>query len=140
MKNKCFFVLLLALLALTGCSNKVALSGKVVYSDDGSPLTTGTVSLETDTFFARGNLKEDGTFIVGSLKEKDGLPPGRYRVAVSGATKVLGYFESTPMLEPLIDPKYSDSRTSGLTIDIQQSTRDFVIEVDRYVTPARGRR
>jgi len=37
------FFLSMILLALTGCGDKVALSGKVTYSDDGSPLPIGTV-------------------------------------------------------------------------------------------------
>ena len=127
------FIVLLPLLILTGCSNHVALKGKVVYSDDKSPVPVGMVFLETDTYGARGELKPDGTFIVGALKAKDGLPPGKYRVYISGAEAVSGYTPSgDEIFAPLITKKFTDPDTSGITIDVTRSTKEFVIVVDRF--------
>jgi len=132
-KNGILFVLLLILVVLAGCSGKVKLKGKVTYSDDGSPVPIGTVGFETDTYSARGTLSPDGTFDVGSLGEKDGLPPGTYRVSVTGAEKVIGQGAyGANIYEPLIDPKYTRGSTSGLTIDVNASTRKYEFEVDRY--------
>ena len=132
-KNKMLLVSLLSLLALTGCSDMVKLKGKVVYSDDGSPLTTGMVCFETDTYNARGELSSDGTFEMGSYKDNDGLPPGTYRVFISNALKVIGTdARGLNVYESLIDEKFTSGSTSGITVEVTPSTKEFNFEVDRY--------
>jgi len=135
MKNVIF--LIIALLALTafGCgSGKVGLSGHVTYSDDGSPLETGTVGFATDTYFARGVLDKDGKYIVSSEHHKDGLPPGLYKVYVSGAEHQIGLDgNGVPIMEPLIDARHTSASTSGLTLEVTAQTKTFDIKVDRYV-------
>jgi hypothetical protein len=141
MMNKSFcVVLVLSLLVISGCgSGKVGLSGKVVFSDDKSPLTIGTVYFETDTYLARAELKPDGTFVTGSVKQDDGLPPGKYRVYIPDAQRVVNSNTEMsrtgtmagPKFEPLIDPKYARADTSGLEVEITSTTKNFVIEVDR---------
>ena len=136
MKNSVLFVAALALLVLAGCDGKVNLKGKVVFSDDGSPVPMGTVVLETDTYVARGTIKPDGTFTVGSEKQTDGLPTGTYNVHITGAQKTIGVQKGSqlPVFELLIDEKYTNRMTSGLTIDVTQSTKFFEIKVDRFDT------
>ena len=154
-----FFVALLGV--LTGCSGNVALKGKVVFSDDKSPVPVGTVSFEKGAFSARGELKSDGTFTVGSLKTNDGLPAGTYQVAITNAVKFLGdgaqntgntgvrrvgdvvekggiEAPAIVAVEPLIDEKYANVGTSGITIDVTRSKKYIEIEVDRY-QPKAGR-
>jgi len=135
MKNSIIFSLSLALLLLVGCGGgKVGMSGRVIYSDDKSPLPMGTVYLETDTFLARGNIQSDGTFVVGSLGERDGLPPGTYRVSIRDAMRSIGQdANGDTIYEPLIDP----NSAAGLTVEITSTTRDFTIEVDRFVPAGR---
>ena len=134
MKNSIFFALSLSLLILAGCGDKIGLRGKAIFSDDGSPVPTGTVCFETDTYLARGDLQSDGTFIVGSLRQDDGLPAGRYRVYISGAQKVIGQNENgMNIYESLIDPKFANGTTSSIAIDVTPTTREFNIVVDRYV-------
>ncbi|MDR0609836.1 MAG: hypothetical protein LBG58_06980 [Planctomycetaceae bacterium] len=136
MKNCLIVVFSLTILLLTGCGDKVGLSGKVTFSDDGSPLSVGTVCFETDTFLARGTLKADGSYVVGSLSEKDGLPAGSYKVYISGAEQEIGQDkEGMALMEPLIDTKFSSASSSGLSIDVTASTKTFDIKVDRYVPP-----
>jgi hypothetical protein len=117
--------LFLSLLFLSGCSENVPLGGKVTYSDDGSPVTVGTVYFGTETFEARGDLRADGTYDLGSLYEKDGLPSGKYQVSVRNA-----FSGSGPDAVPLIDEKYVSGTTSGITFDVTTKTRrfDFVVE------------
>ena len=133
MKNIVFCILSLLLL-FTGCEGgKVGLKGKIVFSDDGSPLPIGTVCFESDNYLSRGHLKPDGTFAVGSLKQTDGFPSGTYRVYVTGATKVVGQDqEGNDLYEPLINEKFFSGKTSGLTIDVTPSTQYFEVVVDRY--------
>ena len=109
-----------------GCSNHVPLGGKVTFSDNGSPLTVGEVTVETESFTARGALDADGNYTIGSLEDADGLPPGEYMVSIAGA--VVGW---PPV--PLIDRKYFRGATSGLVVVAASGNKRFDFMVDRYV-------
>ena len=132
-------MLSLSLLVLTGCNGgvggsgggkAVGLTGKVVFSNDGSPLSKGKVCLESSSLTASGELTSDGTF---TLKAKNGLPPGTYRVYITNAVEVVGQNASGDNIGmPLIAQKYMSSRTSGLTVDIDESTTEFELKVDRF--------
>ncbi|MDR0871815.1 MAG: hypothetical protein LBN39_13615 [Planctomycetaceae bacterium] len=83
------FTLLLILLFLSGCGNNIKLGGKVVFPD-GQPLETGIIYFAAPDFFARAAIRPDGTYDVGSLSAKDGLPPGKYKVYIYGAIQSSG--------------------------------------------------
>jgi len=143
MKKGFAFLLSVILFALVGCGGKVSLVGKVTYSDDDSPLTTGVVCFESDTHTSLGTLQSDGTFRVGSLSEKDGIPPGTYRVYVSGALREIGVDRYGELLhESLIDDKFTSGLTSGLTVSVPAPSGKYDFQVDRYVptTEMRQRR
>ena len=129
-------VVLLSL--IVGCSGgNVGLRGVVTYSDDGTPMPVGTVVFRKDGKIARGDIKEDGTYIVGFDKETNGLPPGKYEVYISGARVVVGERPSSDdsmeyIYEQLIDMKYERPETSGLSVDVNASTKVFNIEVERF--------
>jgi len=114
-------------ISIIGCSGHVGLSGKVVYSDNGEPVTVGEVQFTTPTFVARAAIRPDGTFVTGSYKEADGLPPGTYGVAIVSVDE---------NLSPLVDTKFSSQATSGLNITIDKTTRDIEFVVDRAPPPA----
>ena len=120
-------ITLLFAVVCIGCSDHVGLSGKVVFSDDGSPVPRGTVMFATPTFQAKGDINPDGTFTMGSYSATDGLPPGTYTVAIIGANTSTGddgtYY--------LLDPKWTSPSTSEYTVEVQKTTRNLVIEVDR---------
>jgi hypothetical protein len=119
---------LFVLICLTGCGNgQVGLSGKVVFSDDGSPLTVGAVCFSTPTFQARGELKQDGTFTMGSVTDSDGLPPGTYQVRIIGATEDLG----GDKIYSVVDPKWENASTSGFSVTVDKTTKNLEIKVDR---------
>jgi hypothetical protein len=139
----CFgFLILLAVLA--GCNKNVGLKGTVTYSDDGSPLTTGVIGFRKDGQIARGDIKEDGSFVVGFESEANGLPPGKYDVFITGTdivtTTVVGTTETSGVerdvldyqYEPQIDKRYESADTSGLTIEVNASTKVYDTKVDRY--------
>ena len=142
---------LILLCGMIGCGTNVKFGGRVTYSDDGSPLTTGMVCFESSSFLARGPLNQNGYYDLGSLNLNDGIPKGEYRVYISGADAVeevemkqvpgqADYVTSTGMsgtmggktFTPLIAPKYSEGKTSGLTVTIDGSSKKFDFEVDRY--------
>ena len=133
MKNVSLFIIALFVPIALGCgSGKVSLRGTVTYSDDGTPLEAGTVSFQADASFARGVINKDGTYTASSVSAKDGLPPGHYKVYISGANRQVGVAASgEPNLEPLIDKKYESPETSGLAVDVDRSTKTFDIQVDR---------
>ena len=132
--------LLVGLLFAFGCSDKVQLGGKVTFSDDNSPVPIGNVQFETDTFVAQGEIKPDGTYVVGSVALADGIPKGTYRVVVfaeeittveSPALREGDAPVTTHIRKALIDPKYNSGATSGLTFTVDGKTRKFDFQVDR---------
>jgi hypothetical protein len=128
---KKYILLIFCLFVFTGCNDgNVKLGGKVTYTD-GTPLTVGEVCFETDSYMARGKLKEDGTYVVGSISERDGLPKGTYRVYIYGADKIVSSESGGMGLpESLIDEKYCSGKTSGLTVDIPVPGGKFDITVE----------
>ena len=136
------FCLLLAICAV-GCSNKIKVHGTVVFEDDQSPLTVGTVLLQHDTYSAKGQIQADGSFQISSIKNNDGVPPGVYRVAITGAMKwpeAAVDMNDIPVEErvqtgrnvsmdptPLIHPKYMSAQTSGITYD---TSKDKVLNIN----------
>jgi hypothetical protein len=145
MKNCLFFGLSLTLLMLTGCGNNVRLGGKVTFTD-GTPLGIGIVCFEKESepYLARATIKTDGTYVVGSLSENDGLPAGKYRVYFTNVIKEIGQekvgqdtFTGTtitmPIYESLIDEKYNRASTSGLNVEVPVAGGKFDIQVEPYV-------
>jgi len=128
------FCSLIFLVLIVGCSgNNVPLRGTVTFSDDGSPVPTGMVAFTKDGQTARGDIRPDGTFVVGFERETDGLPPGLYQVTVFAEN----FIEEPPdsgnwRTEQLIDTKYNNASTSGMTLDVTPTTRVFDFEVDRF--------
>ena len=123
-----FYVMLCTAAACIGCGgDQVGLSGKVVFSDDNSPVTFGTVCFATPTFQAKGEINADGSFIMGSRSAQDGLPPGNYKVAIFGCTEDAG----GDKIYSLLDPKWTSPSTTDYTVDVQKATKNLVIKVDR---------
>jgi len=133
-------VLIAAIFCAIGCSKNVKVSGKVTFPD-GSPLTVGKVTFETATYSASGQLKEDGTYTIGSLSDNDGLPPGLYKVFIAGAMKQDGTKNmnvqtpgattsmAMPMFTLAVATKFTKADTSGITCDVKRSmTFDFEVE------------
>ena len=132
MQTRTLFFLFLVVMMLTaiGCSDKVSMRGKVTFSDDGSPLTAGQVSFQSETTLARGYLKPDGTYILGTDTEKDGIPKGTYRVsidyaveAIQGPPNAMGLPSAT--MQPLIAPM------EPKTVVVDGKTKVYDIVVDR---------
>lgn len=111
-KLRCILLLLIILL-LTGCGNNIKLTGRVVFPD-GEPLTTGTIYFAKSDFQARANIRSNGYYDVGSLSEKDGLPPGTYKVYIIGA------IENNPdeKIISLIATEFIKAETTPLEITV----------------------
>jgi hypothetical protein len=113
---------------LTGCGNNVKVAGRVTFSN-GKPLNTGRVVFENDQFYYYGNLKKDGTFSVGVLKDGEGIPRGKYRVAIEYALVTTPDGQPTEQL--LIAEKHANTKTSGWEYDIQKRTTDIHLTVEK---------
>ncbi|MCL2622254.1 MAG: hypothetical protein FWD31_01205 [Planctomycetaceae bacterium] len=83
-----FLLLSVPIIAAIGCSDNVPMRGKVTFSDDQSPLTVGTVEFQSDTVLSRGDLKPDGTYVLGTEKLTDGIPKGTYRVSIANTMRM----------------------------------------------------
>ncbi|MDR1959621.1 MAG: hypothetical protein LBQ54_11375 [Planctomycetaceae bacterium] len=114
-----------------GCGNgNTKITGKVTF-EDGSPLTAGMVVFDNGVITSRAPIQPDGTFTVGTAREKDGIPPGDYRVCLAGAVEMLdnpqGIFP--PPSRPLIDRKWTTPETSGLSFTVEKSSQTYNIVV-----------
>lgn len=109
----------LCVLCFAGCGKNIKAIGTVKF-DDGTPLTTGTVTFQSNLLYS-GNIASDGTFQLGGTKEGSGLPPGSYKVSVEA------YNGTTP----LVAEKYLTAQSSGLTVDVSDNNRNIEIVVER---------
>ena len=134
MKRYAFLFCLLLCLIAAGCGGNKKLTGKVTFTD-GSPAPNGTVVFLKDNFMSRGEIQSDGTYRISSEGVNDGIPPGEYRVYVSGVSEMPEGPPSAMMLPVLLgDPKYTDPETSGLTCKIPAPGNRFDFSIgDRTV-------
>ncbi len=135
-----FFPLLFTLVFFVGCGDP-KVTGKVTYSD-GTPITVGQVMFQRDNFVASGDIKPDGSYSAGKNKDGDGLPPGVYKVYISGATKFgeikkpakeaaigqIPVFQVAPTIQ-MVHTKYTMPESSGLSVDVKGNTKyDITVE------------
>ena len=64
---------------------------------------------------------------MGSRAAQDGLLPGSYKVAILGYTEYAG----GDNICSLLDPKGTSPPTTDDTVDVQKTTRNVMIKVDR---------
>jgi len=132
-----FLLFSVSVVAAIGCSDKVPMRGKVTFSDDQSPLTAGTVTFQSDTVLARGDLQPDGTYVLGTLKQADGIPKGTYHVTISdtmgmftrGGERIIGPPPPLPPGEIIMRPLIAPMEPKTVVVDGTQ--REFNIVVDR---------
>jgi hypothetical protein len=131
MKKQILLFLVFASLFLTGCgSGKVQLSGTVTF-DDGTPLTTGSVIFSTDTFSAKGNIDSGGKYVMGSISTNDGLPAGKYKVYIEGATEEAAG-KNGELTRSLIDVEYNNYDSTPLSCEVPVAGNRFDIKVPKF--------
>ena len=130
---KTFFtsMVYLSLVFVLGCGNQVSLKGRVTFSDDGAPLTVGTVCFQNDKLLERGNIDASGYYTMGTFKDRDGLPPGEYQVFFALPASFGTDTSGKPVLISPVDSKYISPETSGLSLTVNASTKKYDIVVDR---------
>jgi hypothetical protein len=129
---------------LIGCGKNVSLRGKVLY-EDSTPITVGTVNFTTGTHLSRGKIQPDGSYAMGTNKEKDGLPPGSYKIYITGAEipiepKIKPEVQnnanglpvsSMPRYQQLVGKEYMTASTTPLTCDVPVKGNSFDIIVKK---------
>ena len=124
--------LFLAVAAGCGPSNTSSVQGKVVFKD-GTPLTGGMVLFrpldEKLQVSSRGDIQENGTFILSTYKENDGAVPGKYQVAITPPPRPKK--REKAIGKPIIDPRFESYETSGLELEVKRGKNDFKIEVEK---------
>ncbi len=126
-----------AMLALAGCGSgpkAYPVEGTVKYKD-GTPMTAGGLIIfnPMDTqvkVTAQGEIKEDGTFKLGTFAETDGAPVGKYRVLI--ALPPLANPNRPPAGWPPINVKYSSADKSGLEFTVTAIAKnEYAIVVEK---------
>ena len=120
---------LTAVVCLVGCSNQVALTGTVTYTD-GTPVQVGQVAFANEKHMFRGQIGKDGFYRLGGNYEGDGIMPGAYSVylldtetAESDETGQRTWFIKH------VAQKYTAPETSGLTCEVKgRMVFDFQVE------------
>lgn len=110
---------------LGGCLSSgpelVAVSGTITYN--GQPATQGAVTFQPapgqpeELQPATGAINPDGTYTMTSA-HGEGIPPGKYRVAIMSMESV---DLENPVQKWLVPQKYASPETSGLTADLSPS-------------------
>jgi len=91
--------------------------GKVTYK--GQPLSKGVIQFEPDGYgrMATGQLQSDGTFVLGTFKERDGVVAGHHRVWITGVDKSVAKDRAFR--------KYGASSEQGLSADVSDEKTEF---------------
>jgi hypothetical protein len=131
--------LALLLLGAAGCGPRMyPVHGKVTYPD-GSPVTEGMVVFESQgqekPVTARGDIRPDGSYQLGTYKPGDGALAGKYRVLV--APKADPNAVDRPSGPPPFDPRFANFATSGLEFQVGAGASDFPIQVSKAATRPR---
>jgi hypothetical protein len=128
-----------ALILAAGCggqavdSNLIRIGGAVdLKGGQGRQLSGGSVEFQStadEAVRARGRIEDDGTFEAVAFKDgrSQGVPPGTYRVRVIPPPEA----ETGNRPEAVIDRKFHDFRTSGLTVTVAAGER-VTIPVERH--------
>jgi hypothetical protein len=133
-----FFVLVLGAAVFAGCGGGIQLRGTVTFSEDGTPVDTGTVCFVSNSgSMSRGELNSDGTYLVSTNKPGDGILPGTYTVYLINTEKteqvpVGREGEFTDRTIQTVDSKYTSPAKSSMTCTVDQSTKTFDFKVERY--------
>ncbi len=68
----------------------------------------------------------EGKYELGEVKDKEGIKPGPYKVRIFAQQG--GTSDGKPLVF-LIDPKFSNTETSGLSCEVKRGGRfDFTVE------------
>ncbi|GHT10494.1 hypothetical protein FACS1894170_02660 [Planctomycetales bacterium] len=128
-------ILLSALFAIViaGCGDsRILITGTITYEDDGSPMNTGNIQFESAANTYSG-LIEDGKYKTGGQKAVQGIPPGEYKVWISGAYAQVSDGDKTGLgVLPLVADEYCSATKTPLSFEVKPGgATTFDIKVKR---------
>lgn len=96
-------------------------SGTVLF-ENGSPVRTGTVELESrdHRVTATGTIRDDGSFVLGTYTSDDGACPGEHGVIVVQLIINDGTISHSKDHGHPVDPMYASYTTSPLTATVKE--------------------
>ena len=129
----------LSLLCLGGCRARghYPVRGKLVYADTGEPVKElagcdVTFTSEKLGKSARGAIQQDGSFELGTVKDKDGAVPGDYVVTLTQHVRE----PDRPYLgDRVVDVSYEDPARSDLKATVKSEKNEFVFKLRRIGKP-----
>ena len=95
----------------------IPVKGKVTYK--GQPLSTGTVHFEPDGYgrVGSGKLQSDGTYVLSTVKDADGVVAGAHKVFITEPDKKLAKDRAFR--------KYTQPSSSKLTAEVTPDATEF---------------
>jgi hypothetical protein len=114
-----------------GCGSRdlFPVSGRVAHKD-GTPVTGGMVIFEpvSQKVSARGEIKADGSYQLGTNGDNDGAREGEYKVVIAPPPQP----EEGKRVRSPISPKYQSLETTPLKFTVTKEARKnrFDIQVD----------
>ncbi len=99
----------------------IPVKGKVSYR--GKPITKGVVRFEPDGYGrkASGPIQSDGTFVLSTEKEGDGVDAGHHQVSITSTGDRPG--------KEFVPQKYTQRNSSQLTADVDAEHTEFNFEL-----------
>lgn len=140
-----FLGIMLSLATLAGCGGQRSVPGrpktvpvKVTVTYHGAPVAEATVQFLPDGSgnAATGITDAQGIARLTTFEQNDGAVPGSYRVTVRKSIQVGGASANDPDAPPVpasyreeLPTKYASPETSGLTVQVSDSQREFTFEL-----------
>lgn len=138
-RNRVFVLLLLGniLGLVVGCGSGVYPAGGKVVFPNGEPLRGGIVfceksdGAERHRHSVRGFIQSDGTFRLGTFKDDDGAPEGKYRVKIQPPEKMV--IDETKPTPASIQQRFTQFESSKLEIIVTRSREknQFTLTVEK---------
>ena len=102
-----------------------------VQFEDGSPLSGGSIICISDgkagpTLSARGQISEDGTFVLGTYEQEDGAIAGIHTVAIDPPLPA-NYDADAGPAPRVIHLRFTDHDTSGLEFSVTSTGPNEVV-------------
>ena len=128
------------LVSQPGCQKQptlIPLRGQVIYQE--KPLEYGSVMFQPTSggSVARGEIQQDGTFVLTTNREGDGILPGKSRVRITAfeAQRQRPDAESemeVPLGKSAVPDKFHSFGTSGITIEVSGDMKQpVIIDLDK---------
>ncbi len=123
------------ILVAVGCSDKHPVSGRVVFTD-GTPVPLVSIIFESEDrkTSAVGKADKDGYFEMLFEVPGDGVPPGKYDVALK-APHYMDLLPDEGKLSPGpgwgLKKKYRSGSSSGISFNVDHTISDAKIEIEK---------